>query len=664
MLCETCLLMFRNFADNTANGSRRQNHHPSITSLSAAAKNGCYICFRVFEDLRDAVAEHDAQHTDDQEPLLMWSAHGSESSDTQSPSLKIIRSPKIDTLDSWFFWAIPATHREDFFGFEFSGGKDAIQVRHRLYETIASTTGSPSVGELAKNWYRQCRQNHVACRRPTASRKWYPPRLLDVRTLPTKVVLREDVPYGSEFAALSHCWGRERFLTLNRDLLADFRLKGIPHDALPENFRNAIAACRALDIPYIWIDSLCIFQSGDGSYEDWAEHVKIMGRVYAESDVCVSTAAAAGATQSCLRERDVRLIEPAVVNLYSEPHILVAFDHPTRGFRDTPIASRAWCFQERLLPKRILTYGQQGIRWECIESEELNVCETFPSGVEARCSARGPFALPPFSVATTPDPKTYQDWIKLIELYSECQLTRADEDKFAAFSGIAEHMQNVFNGSPYIAGFFAFELPISLLWHVRHSTQPTNRPAQDCLLYRAPTWSWAAADAPVKCYNLSFAMITGPIAKYASLIDHVVRLKEPDNPFSQLLWAGISLCAPLLSLRWQKGQIINGHQGTLYRVSALNYTDIASFHFDSLEDSEVSQEGVSFMPIHGDHCVTSGLIVRLVPPGHQIYRRTQDEGEEEQECEPTWRRIGMADMYDENISDHVRSTPKQSMLLI
>jgi hypothetical protein len=421
--------------------------------------------------------------------------------------------------------------------------------------------------------------------------------------------------------------------------------------------------CQAIGISHLWIDSLCIFQSGDASYKDWAEHVKIMKRIYSESDVCMSTAAAAGATESCFRERDVRVIEPAVVVLHSESHLLVNFDYAIRGFRDAPIASRAWVHQERLLSKRILTYGKDQIHWECIESQDDNVCETFPAGIEAICENRGLFSLPSTPVDAVEASKCYQDWLGAINLYSECKLTRANVDKFAAFSGIAEHMQTVFMGSPYIAGFFEFELPMSLLWHVRPSTRPDCIPRHDCLDCRAPTWSWAATDAPVTCYNGDYA----PSMQFASLKGYNLQLVDSDNPFSQLLWADVNLHAPLLSLKWQKQQIINGREETVSQLSEFEYHHLDShptIYFDSLEDYTAEQEGVFFLPILGDGHVTSGLIVRFVSSGHQKHRRLRVEEEEEQEHESIYRRIGMATMYEPEVSDEADSAPKRSLVLI
>lgn len=45
---------------------------------------------------------------------------------------------------------------------------------------------------------------------------------------------------------------------------------------LPKTFQDAVTICVALDINYIWIDSLCILQD---SLEDWAVQGSKMAQV-------------------------------------------------------------------------------------------------------------------------------------------------------------------------------------------------------------------------------------------------------------------------------------------------------------------------------------------------------------------------------------------------
>ncbi len=81
------------------------------------------------------------------------------------------------------------------------------------------------------------------------------------------------------YATLSHVWGTTPFTTLTSD---NYKLlkSNIEISTLPRSFRDAISTCRYLSIEYLWIDSLCIVQSGDGSEEDWLTHATEMESIY------------------------------------------------------------------------------------------------------------------------------------------------------------------------------------------------------------------------------------------------------------------------------------------------------------------------------------------------------------------------------------------------
>lgn len=70
------------------------------------------------------------------------------------------------------------------------------------------------------------------------------------------------------------------------------RLDKIVVSSLPKTFVDAIEISRALKIPYLWIDALCIIQPEDGDMEDWQREFPLMGKIYQNS---VLTIAASGA---------------------------------------------------------------------------------------------------------------------------------------------------------------------------------------------------------------------------------------------------------------------------------------------------------------------------------------------------------------------------------
>lgn len=153
---------------------------------------------------------------------------------------------------------------------------------------IPASTRSSEVAALIHLWYQSCLDGHNSCSRPhqhsrqlavlrpsllsdqssnaqqASSRKWYPPRLLHVTSELVRLVSCHNIRSGSTFAALSHCWGRTPFLGLVAEAIPGYEQDGIDPMSLPQNFRDVveIPVCRWLRIPYLWIDSLCIIQSG------------------------------------------------------------------------------------------------------------------------------------------------------------------------------------------------------------------------------------------------------------------------------------------------------------------------------------------------------------------------------------------------------------------
>jgi hypothetical protein len=116
---------------------------------------------------------------------------------------------------------------------------------------------------MVKEWTNGCETNHAGmCNRKDS---WNPSRLLDLGpdndSLPRIEEFSDHDSAQVEYAALSHAWG-EDFTELCpyhclESNLEDLK-QSIEMSVLNANLRDAIAVCRALDIRYLWIDSLCI----------------------------------------------------------------------------------------------------------------------------------------------------------------------------------------------------------------------------------------------------------------------------------------------------------------------------------------------------------------------------------------------------------------------
>jgi len=142
---------------------------------------------------------------------------------------------------------------------------------------------------------QDCLTNHEPCISRQVDSSWRPTRLLDISS-PSAAGLvgpancrlidgTEAIP-GHGYFTLSHWWGSSDIPRLTTETIAQFRT-AIPTASLPRTFVDFIHTARRLETRYIWIDSLCIIQSGDGG-ADWLQEASVMDLVYKNASCNVS----------------------------------------------------------------------------------------------------------------------------------------------------------------------------------------------------------------------------------------------------------------------------------------------------------------------------------------------------------------------------------------
>ncbi|KAH8691778.1 heterokaryon incompatibility protein-domain-containing protein, partial [Phaeosphaeriaceae sp. PMI808] len=303
------------------------------------------------------------------------------------------------------------------------------------------------------------------------------------------------------YMTLSHCWGNLRITTLTDDNLAGFCSK-IEFSCLPKTFQDAIVTTRRVGIRYLWIDSLCIIQEGEGSKEDWVRESTTMDMIYHNSFLNIGATGAIDGRQGCFQNRDYgEIFRPVIykpecklhADKYLQPYRLVEPDFLEETLLKEPLLTRGWVFQERFLAPRMLHFGTKQLFWEC---NEMQVCETFPMHILSSTP------LPALRRLTL-DPANEDDefeldllgcykWYQIVQEYTSKNLTRG-QDKLIALSGVAQRFaaltlpENV----KYWAGMWNSDMPRGLLW--KTLDEQTVRPSE----YRAPSWSWASMDGQI-----------------------------------------------------------------------------------------------------------------------------------------------------------------------
>ncbi|RDL34348.1 uncharacterized protein BP5553_07476 [Venustampulla echinocandica] len=439
-----------------------------------------------------------------------------------------------------------------------------------LHTPFSASTSSDEVLEVARGWIHDClykknhdgSKKHAACPGIDPQNPWYPTRLIDLglvadsgkpgqRVNPEQVrlvVTNEDEPKkGDVYVTLSHCWGKANFLRLEEGTISEFQ-KGIRLETLPKTFRHAISFARRLGrkVRYIWIDSLCIIQGqSDAQRRDWLNESAKMYEIYKNSYCNISATAATDSEQGLFFDREPRELWEDEINLNVDgiPGNKQSHKHPIkrcsvldlsfweRNVDDAPVNRRAWVLQERLMAPRVLHFCQNQIAWEC---GKLDASESFRDGLPSYRLNRSD-VVPSRGLKGLPEPElngqnlctsiaVYQRWKRVVEVYSKTKLTNPS-DKLIALSGIAKMMSKEV-GETYVAGLWKEYLASQLLWRVDpvYENGVFNYPSKRPELYRAPSFSWAAVDAP---QGILYGEITNEGLLIEVVEDHV--LPPPDT---------------------------------------------------------------------------------------------------------------------------------------
>ena len=332
--------------------------------------------------------------------------------------------------------------------------------------------------ELAREWLSRCRKTHETCSQKQDSK--LPSRLIKIEAQESYLHLVESTD-TMEYVTLSHCWGSHQPLRLLKANLSEFTCE-IPRAKLCKTFIDAITITKTLGYSYLWIDSLCIIQDDD---DNWSRVAVQMAQVYGAASLNLAASAASNGDTGCLFERDVTYTDPVFLRVSAGDKVITWSLFPETllddNISDSPLASRAWCLQERLLARRTLFFTRSQLFWEC---EQALLCETFPDeslGFVHEVWRRG---------FTKSSLQAY--WNELVYVYSTSRLSHS-QDRPMAIAGLARRFAQQ-TGGEYIAGMWKETLLRDLCWETidRGSKRRTSIGVGSF-----PSWSWLIFDDPI-----------------------------------------------------------------------------------------------------------------------------------------------------------------------
>ena len=366
---------------------------------------------------------------------------------------------------------------------------------------------------LVRTWLAKCTKTHPKCRGDWHFEK--PTRLIDVGLNDDSrkcYLYTTDVwtDMFTEYATLSHCWGNDttqmvRLKHMNMEQMQ----QTIDVSSLSQTFKDAIEIARGLNIPYIWIDALCIIQD---SVDDWSKESPRMGQYYRGGKVMISAIASSSSQLGILQPR-VPALPPVKLEIDGKnAYLRVALDavvtvqqfDPWNEVRDalsvTPLRSRGWTLQEGLFAPRIIHFTLQQLVFQCktcMTSEDNQYhwdCHNpkirpYAKFMDLETSAKDSNGKP------GPRKKVKDTgWYSMVRAFSNRQLSFMS-DMLPAVSGLAREVHEL-TGSSYLAGLWK-ESPDAfihnLVWYVDYPPHEIKNPLPPRrTLNGSPSWSWAS----------------------------------------------------------------------------------------------------------------------------------------------------------------------------
>ena len=250
-----------------------------------------------------------------------------------------------------------------------------------------------------------------------------------------------------------------------------------------------------------------------------------MGDVYGRSFLTIAARAARSAQVGCFISRTVSTASICHLSYLAEddasiPPGTISILDPTFELEEpkhSPLDTRGWVLQEKVLPPRIVHYGAQQIYWECRQKttrQDAKYMAPVTSRFKESIDIHTPFKLifrcikgerelvypPEWSERRLELAVRMTQWYRLVEEYSERSLTYTS-DKLPALAGVARTFARL-TGYRYLAGLWEEDILMGLLWWrskrkgLQLSTWPDS-PVSDVL----PSWSWAKFMGPLSFHG-------------------------------------------------------------------------------------------------------------------------------------------------------------------
>lgn len=553
MLCNICFRLSQCAQDVLGPIVAKGDHHQNLVSLLDAAEAGCYIC----EFVRQRCLDMDKRDNCRVKQFKFRQYRYGVS--TQVLLDMEVCYDQEEVSECIGFWITPTA------GF-------SLLQSEKIRKREGCIPEAEAVIKISE-WMGLCLRDHggTRCRKTGMQPNSYPSRLLDLDRSSFRVIRTTvDKPRGP-YATLSYCWGPNPvFLRLTAENESELEA-GIPISQLPLAFREAISVIQELSLRYVWIDCLCIIQSGPGSAEEWEAESSRMHKIYTDSILTLALTCVASPFESILNQTHTwkKTMPPFEIEADSGDEestgaalAMVPQDYFNHTLYELPLSYRAWALQERVMATRVVSFGLGELFWDCTELP--NASESIPGGLQATEIEPNHFCVFDLAKKAIPDGSDndalFDTWWRLLREYTKRRLTYPEKDKLVAMSALAHDIGRAMN-DVYIAGHFWKTLPLSLSWIFEDGLNSlsgrdggrsrrvfwSEKPGAEDRGPRTPSWSWASVDGPVSLVRIVRVRTT----QLAEAVSYTRELANAANPTGPCTSASLSIRAYCTGVEWQ-----------------------------------------------------------------------------------------------------------------
>ncbi|KAH8885961.1 HET-domain-containing protein, partial [Thozetella sp. PMI_491] len=294
------------------------------------------------------------------------------------------------------------------------------------------------------------------------------------------------------YAALSHCWGAKKPAAMLTKATLSQWLQSVHVKSLPRTFRDTICIARKLNIPYLWIDCLCILQD---DIADWEMEAASMAEIYRNAYLTIAAASSEDSNGGCFIENHL----PPLVRKFAL--------HSTNGKQQevvvrpslvqcpelarSPLHTRGWILQEQILSRRTIYMTDGQIFWQCHTRQKS---EDGLKDEHIFCHKTASLAQYELhKLLRSDDISPDRSWWLWIYEYSARKFT-VFSDRLAALAGVTKLYEEATGDKPLL-GLWERHLLQNLLWTRRpDSTHTSSSLTNEDNNSGLPSWSWIDID--------------------------------------------------------------------------------------------------------------------------------------------------------------------------